>query len=128
MTRDNYQTHAPAVVSSATSRAAARSIEAGRGTDKAAIWRYVHDQGEHGATCDEIEVALGLPHQTASARVREMVLAATDDKLRGLVRSGRTRATRSGRQADVLLAWEPPRQAVQGALLTVESNAGRAYH
>lgn len=48
-----------------------------------------------GLTCDEIERAAGLSHQTASARVRELVL-------KGLVTdSGHKRNTCTGRKAIV---------------------------
>lgn len=48
-----------------------------------------------GATCDEIEVALSLSHQTASARVRDLFKA-------GSIRdSGIRRNTRTGRKATV---------------------------
>lgn len=51
----------------------------------------------NGATCDEIEVALSLSHQTASARVRDLFKA-------GNIRdSGIRRNTRTGRKATV---WE----------------------
>lgn len=51
----------------------------------------------HGATDDELEVALKLSHQTVSARRRELVM-------KGLLRnSGRTRRTRRDRLAVV---WE----------------------
>jgi len=50
-----------------------------------------------GATCEECETALGMKHQTASARCREL-------RDRGLVRdSGRRRKTSSGRWAAVLV-------------------------
>jgi len=52
----------------------------------------------HGATDDEIEVALGMRHQTASARRRDLVLS-------GLAKdSGKRRKTRSGRSATVWVA------------------------
>src|SRR5262249_7428356 len=51
--------------------------------------------GVHGATCDEIEVTERLRHQSASARVGELVLG-------GLIADcGRRRRTRSGRPARV---------------------------
>jgi hypothetical protein len=54
----------------------------------------------NGATDDEIEVALDLKHQTASAARRGLVIA-------GLVRdSGQVRKTRSGRNATV---WVIPK-------------------
>lgn len=45
-----------------------------------------------GATCDEVEVALDLRHQTASARIRELVLLGCleDTHQRRRTRSGRT--------------------------------------
>lgn len=50
-----------------------------------------------GATCDELELTLALSHQTCSARVREMAR-------RGMIKdSGRTRPTRTGRQA---IVWQ----------------------
>jgi Fic family protein len=48
-----------------------------------------------GATCDEIERATGLSHQTASARLRELVLNGRIED------SGERRKTRSGRLATV---------------------------
>lgn len=45
----------------------------------------------NGRTCDHVEEALGLRHQTASARIRELVLADKlyDTEKRALNRSGR---------------------------------------
>lgn len=51
---------------------------------------------EKSRTCDEIEVALGLAHQTASARIREL---AKDRKIRPIGKA----KTRSGCEANV---WE----------------------
>lgn len=47
-----------------------------------------------GYTCDEIEQAFGLRHQTASARLRELELS-------GHLRKTDQRRTRSGRMARV---------------------------
>ena len=44
------------------------------------------------ATCDEVELALNMSHQTASARFSEL-------KLQGLIMPTTTRATRSGAMA-----------------------------
>ncbi len=53
-----------------------------------------------GATCEECETALGMKHQTASARIREL-------KDKHLVRdSGRRRKTTSGRLAAVMVVYE----------------------
>lgn len=57
-----------------------------------------------GRTCDEIESDLGLRHQTASARISEL-LASTR-----IVRTKIRRATRSGRGASVVILpehWKP---------------------
>jgi predicted transcriptional regulator len=58
------------------------------------VERVIKASGRDGMTDDEIEVALGLRHQTASARRREL-------ELMGRVFRVGTRATRSGRQAGV---------------------------
>lgn len=60
-----------------------------------AILNLLRVRGKHGATCDEVEMALGFSHQTASARLS--TLAA-----RGRVARGPDfRPTRSGRSAGV---------------------------
>ena len=55
-----------------------------------------------GATCDEVEVALDMPHQTASARINELK---EDDLETGrpqmLYDSGKRRKTRHGQLATV---------------------------
>jgi len=54
--------------------------------------------GEHGATADEVEVALGLRTPTCTARINEL------RKELGVIKiSGRHRLTRSGRPAVVYL-------------------------
>ena len=70
------------------------------GKDKAPAARqrvheYIVACRAEGATSDEVEVALHLPHQTASARVNELWNA-------NVIRdSGRRRATRTGASAKV---------------------------
>lgn len=62
----------------------------------------VLDRGTEGATCDEVEVALDMPHQTASARINE--LKEVDDetgRLQMLYDSGSRRKTRHGQLATV---------------------------
>ena len=87
-----------AVRGSCTSRAAARSL-----TDSALthlrqrVYGFVRDRAQ-GATCDETEAALGLRHQTASARLRELFLAGW------LFTTEETRLTRSRRRARVYRA------------------------
>jgi hypothetical protein len=59
------------------------------------VYAFVKAQGACGATCDEVEAALGLSHQSASARLRELAL-----KDRVVDSCGR-RLTRLGRKAIV---------------------------
>ena len=96
-----YDGNPPHAAGSATSEAAGESV------DRVSMGRRVYaliavrsiavevNGLPYGATDDEIEQALNMRHQTVSARRRELVL------LGKVVDSGRTRATRSGRQATV---------------------------
>jgi hypothetical protein len=61
------------------------------------VYAEIVKRGEYGATCDELEVALGLTHQTCSARVNELMRA------RAIIGTGK-RPTRSGRKARVWCA------------------------
>jgi predicted transcriptional regulator len=85
--------------------ARARSIEALHSTppaERALLRNRVLDfiglRGADGATCDEVEQAMRLTHQTASARINELMNA-------GKIREGGRRKTRSGRSATV---WVVP--------------------
>jgi len=44
-----------------------------RSTCWAEVYRYIAKRGAHGATCEEVEMHLAMRHQTASARIRELV-------------------------------------------------------
>lgn len=79
---------------SETSEDAAASMVPSAATLRAQIEHYMQRLP---STCDEIEVALSLRHQTASARIRELVL---QGRLRD---SDHVRDTRSGRSAVI---WE----------------------
>lgn len=68
------------------------SIEPAAARLKALVFRMIEKAGDRGMTCDEIEAQAGLTHQTASARVNELMRA------RKIVACGR-RLTRSGRRA-----------------------------
>lgn len=87
-----YPTGTPRIAHSDTSAAAGDSVE----PIAASLRRRVLIALAGGdATCDELEVALDMSHQTCSARVRELVLL-------GLVQdTGQRRKTRSGRGARV---------------------------
>ena len=81
----------PPHVGGDTSTDAAESIRKHVGP----LHRQVLKRIEPDATCDEVEVATGLAHQTASARIRELV------QLGLIYDTGKRRPTRSGRQARV---------------------------
>lgn len=94
------------VKGSATSKAAAESMEEVAPSMQKRVLRFIASRGAEGATDDAIEGALGLRHQSASARRRELVLA-------GFVSdSGRTAKTRSGRAATLWVqsCWAEPQQ------------------
>jgi hypothetical protein len=83
------------VPDSETSRAAAESMIEAAGTLRSKVRIYIVTEGYDGATDDEVEVALGLKSNTARPRRHELME-------RSLVMdSGRTRKTRSGRDATV---------------------------
>ena len=84
----------PAVAHRETSVAAAESMRGKTANLRAKVLACVKSCWLHGATCDELEVATGLTHQTCSARVHELM------RLGAIVEGGR-RKTRSGRAAIV---------------------------
>ena len=86
---------APFVRESVTSREAAVAITPKRASLRAKIVNFIGLRQHLGCTCDEIEKWLGLLHTTASARIREAVLAGE------LKPSGEQRKTRWGRNAVV---------------------------
>lgn len=89
-----YNGQPPFVAGSDTSRAASASVADGAHSIRAKVYGAIGSTPS-GLTCDQIETDLGLRHQTASARVRELYL-------KGFIRdSGERRATRTGRGAVV---------------------------
>ena len=91
----------PHVKDSGTSRAAADSMVAHARPMREQVFEYIKAQGERGATDDEIEVALGMRHQSASPRRRDL-----EKKYEAIYLTNETRPTRSGRQAGVYRAVE----------------------
>lgn len=87
----------PYVKYSPTSRAAAAEGVERAETARERVYDWIARRGGAGATDDEIEAALGMRHQTASARRRELVLAGR------VFDSGCTRPTRSGAGAAIWL-------------------------
>jgi hypothetical protein len=78
-----------------TSRAAAQSLANALGSIEGRIIDYLAQRGSDGSTADEAEVALGLRQATGSARFSELTDAGR------IIRTQRTRPTRSGRAAYV---------------------------
>lgn len=85
----------PHVAGSDTSRAAAESIRPHAPRQRDRVLASITARHSDGMTCDEVELALGLSHQTASARVHELAKAGA------IVDSEARRPTRSGRKAAV---------------------------
>jgi hypothetical protein len=75
-----------------TSEAAAASMKVASNSIRARVLEAI--TASTGMTDDDIEAALGLRHQTASARRRELYLL-------GLIQANGERLTRSGRRAKV---------------------------
>jgi len=91
-----------------TSRAAAESMRPHAAIIRERIVQFIAGRGLEGATCDEVEQALGLSHQCASARLNELHAPRQGKPL--AFDSGRTRPTRSGRKAVVWVVDTEPRQ------------------
>lgn len=81
-----------------TSHAAADSLRSYVGAIKHRVLEHIRSCGDRGCTCDEVEDALGLSHQTCSARFRDLSASGQ------LATYGEVRPTRSGRKALVWVA------------------------
>lgn len=81
----------PFVEGSDTSEAAAVEYENVRANDLFRVYRCILAAPD-GMTCDEVEDFLNMRHQTASARIRDLVLDGLvfDTEIRRKTRSGRT--------------------------------------
>jgi hypothetical protein len=84
----------PPSVPVVTSEAAAASMRVSANSIRGRVLEAIGTAGERGLTDDEVEATLGLRHQTASARRRELYLL-------GRIRAVGERRTRSGRRAKV---------------------------
>ncbi len=116
---DHIVSDPPFVRGSETSEAAAASMKPRAAAIRERVYGVIVGAGAAGATCDEVEELLGLRHQTASARVRELVLAGRIVKAQWVTTAGNAaranphlatstrvledcrRRTRSGRTANV---------------------------
>jgi hypothetical protein len=95
-----YRGHAPFAKRSETSEAAAVAIEPRRGTLQWKVHRFVRSRGHQGATRQEIADLLGIAENTVRPRITELIAL-------GLVRkTDRTRETRAGRSAEILVSHE----------------------
>jgi predicted transcriptional regulator len=81
----------------ATSIEAAESMVKPAAAIRERVYNYIKSRA-HGAICDEAEDALGLRHQTCSARFKELADAGR------IIRTMTRRKTRSGRNAFVYVA------------------------
>lgn len=90
-----YPGDVPHVAGSDTSTAAAESMTHRTGPMQAEILRLLGVYADRGLTCDAVERITGWSHQSASARIRELVKAEL------VVDSGERRAGRSGRSGRV---------------------------
>lgn len=78
-----------------SSEAFAKTGDGKRDAMRRRITAHIAAAGDQGATCDEVEVALELPHQTASARIAEL-------RHRGVIQYDKARRkTRTGSSARV---------------------------
>ena len=91
-----------------TSAEARESIADQIGSIEQTVLQAIVARGIGGATCDEIEVELGMRHQTVSARFTKL---AQDGKIED---TGWRRKTRSGRKA---IVWIGARRKKQLSLL-----------
>jgi predicted transcriptional regulator len=78
------------------SKAAHQSVQADAASLRVAVWKFLQKIGP--ATCDEVEAGMALSHQTCSARFTEL------KRDEWIFPTGKTRATRSGRQAMTFIA------------------------
>lgn len=69
------------------------------------ILRIIEGRGRDGATCQELEIQLGMSHESCSARITEL-----HHKFKLIEDSGRRRHTTSGRKARVYVKAPPSGQ------------------
>jgi len=81
-----------------TSKEAAMSMAGKAEAQREAVYEHV-STAQLGATCDEVEASLSLPHQSASARLWE--LCGNNQLPARIVKTEEKRKTRTGRSARV---------------------------
>ena len=90
----------PYVPGSATSKAAAESMQPKAGTLRWKVWKWIHWCATNGATDDECQKMLHMDPSTQRPRRIEL------EKVGLVIKTDRTRPTRSGRHAAVYVAKE----------------------
>jgi predicted ArsR family transcriptional regulator len=96
-----YGGRPPFVKGSDTSEAASDSMLGEAAKQRSAVYRAISTAQPPGATCEQVENHLGLKHQAASARIRELVL----DGL--VIDTGQRRRNTSGRTAAIWTVVPP---------------------
>jgi len=98
----------PFVRRSDTSKAAGDSVARSSRSVRVRVIAAITAAGLRGATCDQLELQLGLSHQTCSARIRELTKSGV------IVDGGCRRPTRSGRGAVVWVIADVTRRQGEG--------------
>lgn len=124
----------PYAINSDTSAAAAESMMDSAAGLRQRVRKLIHDSVT-GLTCDAIEAVTGLRHQTASARVHELMRSGD------IVDSGKRERTRSGRKAVVWVIgdgvapavtptrdWDYTRETIRSALRIASSAIGHSRY
>lgn len=102
-----------------TSREAAESVADSVASLRAEIYRRILRAGDHGMTCDELEIEIGRIHESISARVWD--LNGGNVKLQQRIEdSGARRMTRRKRRAIVWVVKKGDQQAPQAKPEEVE--------
>lgn len=81
-----------------TSREAAESMRSSAASLRAKVLAFIQEREQRGATCDEIQVALDMRPQTASARCWELHKGGI------VIKTNLKRKTRTGRNARAYVA------------------------
>lgn len=99
---DLYGGTPPHQMDSDTSEAAAHQIKSSALTQRQRVHQYIKEQGDLGATDNEIQIALDMISNTEQPRRRELVLKGQ------IMDSGHRRKTKAGRMAVVWVAANLP--------------------
>lgn len=92
-----------------TSVAAAESMKAHAGQQRARIRQHFKERGTLGTTRQEVELALGIPGDSVRPRWNELVKAGE------IKNAGTTRKTKSGRDAAVFVECSPFQRPAVGS-------------